>query len=301
MKKNYLVAHFIRRCHKRSGLVFILLLAVLLCSSGSRSAADAGEVIRIGGTGGALGGMKEVATAFRKKHPEITITFVPSLGSSGGIKAVLANALDLALSSRSLSEDERKKGAVDAEYATTPFIFVSSRKGGGADLTLENLAAIYRGDMKTWPDGTPIRLILRPVNDTDNIYLRNMSPAMDPAVTAALSRAGMVTAITDQENADMIGGVRGGFGASTLAQVIAEHRPLKVLRLNGVTPSLAALRDGSYPYSKCFSVISSGQAGQGVRTFLDFLKSPEGRAVLVRTGHVAGSFRTCRAPDCDKK
>lgn len=278
-----------------------LLPAVLLCSSGSRSAADAGEVIRIGGTGGALGGMKEVAKAFGKRHPEITITFVPSLGSSGGIKAVLAGALDLALSSRPLSDDERKKGAVDVEYATTPFVFVVSRKGAGADLTLENLTAIYGGEMKSWPDGTPIRLILRPVNDTDNAYLREMSPAMDRAVTAALSREGMVTAVTDQENADTIGRVRGGFGASTLAQVIAEHRPLRVLRLNGVTPGIAALRNGSYPYSKCFSVVSIRQASQGVRFFLDFLNSPEGRAVLARTGHVAGSYRACGTRFCDKK
>jgi phosphate transport system substrate-binding protein len=263
---------------------FALLIAFVLFSAGSLRAAD--KVITIGGTGCALGGMKEVARAFRAKHPEVVFHFPPSLGSSGSIRALLAGAVDLALSSRPVSEEERRQGAVSAEYARTPFIFVTSHKGRLPDLTMEKLAAIYAGKTKTWPDGAPLRLILRPAGDMDTAYLKDMSPAMDKAVKAALSRPGMVTAVTDQDAADMVGRIRGGFGALTLAQLVAERRPLKPLSVNGVAPGLRALADGSYPYYKTLSLVTGPNTGEETRAFIKFVNSPEGRSILTKTGHL---------------
>jgi len=271
----------------RAALIsFALLFVLALCSVRGRQAADKGEAIKIGGTGSALGAMKEMARAFQRKHPKTTFHFAPSLGSSGGIKAVLAGALDLALSARPVSDDERKQGATSMEYARTPFIFVTSHKGKAWDLTLERLVSIYAGETKAWPNGTPLRVVLRPAGDVDTAYLKGMSPAMDRAVQAALSREGMVVAITDQETADMVGRIRGGFGALTLAQLVAEKRPLTVLRMNGTAPSLQALADGSYPYCKTLSLVIGPKASKGTQAFIKFIDSPEGRAVLTRTGNL---------------
>ena len=274
------------RLYTRPVPLFALLLVIMLCPSGGLHAADKNTVIRIGGTGGALGSMREAAKAFHKKHPEISFRFAPSLGSSGGIKAVLAGALDLALSARPVSDDERKQGAVSAEYTRTPFIFVTSHKGKELDLTLERLVSIYAGETKDWPDGAPLRVVLRPAGDADTAYLKAMSPAMDKAVQAALSREGMVMAVTDQETADMIGSIRGGFGALTLAQLVAERRPLTPLRVNGIAPSLRALDHGTYPYYKTFSLVTGPKTSKETRGFIKFINSPEGRSVLARTGNL---------------
>lgn len=266
--------------------LFALLFVLALLPAGGLHAEDKGAVITIGGTGGALGSMKEAARAFRQKHPEITFRFAPSLGSSGGIKAVLAGALDLALSARPVSDDERKQGATSVEYARTPFIFVTSHKGKAWDLTPEQLVSIYAGQTKAWPDGKPLRLILRPVGDADTAYLKAMSPAMDKAIQAALLREGMVMAVTDQEAADTIGSIRGGFGALTLTQLVAEKRPLTPLRVNGVAPGLRTLADGSYPYYKMFSMVIGPKTSREAQAFIKFINSPEGRAVLTRTGNL---------------
>ena len=185
-----------------------------------------------------------------------------------------------------MSEEERKQGAVSAEYARTPFIFGTSHKGRLPDLTIEKLAAIYAGQTKTWPDGAPFRVILRPAGDADTAYLKDMSPAMDKAVQAALSRQGIVTAVTDQDAAEMVGRIRGGFGALTLAQLVAERRPLKPLSVNGVAPGLRALADGSYPYYKTLSLVTGPNTGEETRAFIKFVNSPEGRSILAKTGHL---------------
>src|SRR5512141_304500 len=94
---------------------------VVLFVSGSRDVAA--ETIRISGTGGAMETMRILGGAFRKKNPGIRVEMVSGMGSSGSIKAVLAGRLDIGLSGRTLSDEERGQGAVETSYAKTPFVF----------------------------------------------------------------------------------------------------------------------------------------------------------------------------------
>jgi phosphate transport system substrate-binding protein len=246
-----------------------------------------GETIVIGGTGCALGGIREVAGAFQKHHPGAVIKFIPSLGSGGGIKALLAGSLDLALSARPLTDQEKAEGADASAYATSPFVFAIAKSAKAYPVTLKQVASIYAGELLAWPDGTPIRLVLRPESDTDTVLLKKMSPDMESAVRKALSREGMLVAITDQENADILSKVKGAFGGMALAQIVSEKRLLQPLQLDNVSPGLAALEKGAYPFSKTFyAVFARGRNNPAARQFLAFLFSPEGRAILARTGHL---------------
>jgi len=89
--------------------------------------------------------MAQVAAAFQKRNPHMHIAFSPSLGSTGGIKAVLAGALDLGLSARPLTAEELQQGAVAVEYGRTPLILVTSYKGAAINFTLEQIAYLYGG------------------------------------------------------------------------------------------------------------------------------------------------------------
>ena len=263
-----------------AGLLSAAIPAGPACAGGKSTA------IVIGGTGSALGGIKEIAKVFRKEHPEITVSFVPSLGSSGGIKAALAGSLDLALSARPLTDSEREQGASAVEYARTPFLFTTKDASHAASLTLRKVASIYGGEAPQWPDGTPLRLVLRPENDMDTMLLRSMSPEMDLAVQKAVRRQGILVAVTDQENADALVKVKGAFGAITLAQILAEKRPLVPLSLDGVAPGVDTLAEGRYPFSKVFYAISTPRSSSATRQFIEYLISPKARAILTRTGHL---------------
>jgi phosphate transport system substrate-binding protein len=262
-----------------------LPLALVMLFTGT---AYCGETIIIGGTGCALGGMREVAGAFQKHHPGTAIKFIPSLGSGGGMKALLAGSLDLALSARPLTDQEKAAGADASPYARSPFVFAIAKSAKAYPVTLKQVASIYAGEQLAWPDGTPIRLVLRPESDTDTVLLKKMSPDMELAIRKALSREGMLVAITDQENADILSKVRGAFGGVALAQIVSEKRPLQPLPLDNVSPGLTALEQGTYPFSKTFYVVfARSRNNPAVRQFLAFLFAPEGRAILARTGHLA--------------
>ena len=256
---------------------------LLLCSGPDAHA----EEIRIGGTGAALGTMQLVATAFERVHPEHHVTVMPSMGSKGGIKAVQAGAISLAVSSRPLSADEVAKGLVSTPYGRTPLVFATSSSQQTRTLTLswQALTETYAGQRTQWPDGSRIRLVLRPLGDADTELVKAASPALREAVGLAEQRKGMVFAVTDQEAADQLEKVPGALGPLTLAQILSEKRPLKALPLNGVTPDATTLADGTYPLHKELLFVTGAKPASAVQSFMAFVRSPAGRSVLVQNGH----------------
>ena len=168
----------------------VAILAVLILS-GPRNAVA--EAIRISGTGGAIGTMRILGEAFGKNNPGIRVEILPVMGSSGSIRAVGAGRLDVGLSGRTLSAEERALGVVETKYARTPFVFGVNSAVKMTGLTLEGLAAIYSGD-REWENGKRIRLVLRPPEDSDIPVLKSMSPAMRRAVDIAMRRKATSTA-----------------------------------------------------------------------------------------------------------
>jgi phosphate transport system substrate-binding protein len=268
-----------------TALTLLVLSVALPAAEGGRAAAGAGATLKIGGTGGALGTMKELAAAFEKHHPGIEVKIIPHLGTRGGINAVRKGAIDIGLAGRRLLPDEIAQGLKGVEYARSPFVFVSSHRHPGMNLSPELVARIYRGELKQWPDGVPIRPVLRPEGDVDSIMLKQMSPAISDALIRAASRDGMVMATDDQQNCDLLEKINGSFGTSTLAQLVSEKRALAMLPLNGVAPSLATMGDGSYPLFKPYVMVTGPRTSPPARMFMNFVASPAGKRILARNGN----------------
>ncbi len=248
------------------------------------AAGFAEEYLIIAGTGSALASINILGQAFEKSHPGIKVKILPSFGSTGGIKAVAKNAIHIGLSSKVLNDKERRLGLFVIEYAKSPLIFVVNRNVPISNITSDDIVKIYNGDKTIWPDGQRIRLPLRQKNETDVMLVKMISPQISKALDAAMSRPGMMTVLTDQDNADMIEKVPGGFGVCTLTQVISEKRCLKILSYNGVIPNIENLVSGSYPLSKSFSTVTQKNMSEPVRRFLAFMRSSHGKKILEESG-----------------
>jgi len=251
------------------------------CGGGRVSA----EEIRIGGTGAALGTMQLLVAAYAKGRPDVRISVLPSMGSGGGIKALLAGAIQIGVSSRSLTEAERKAGAAEVEYGRTPFVFVTSTTSKVSGITTQNLVDFYAGTTDQWPDGSKVRLVLRPIGDSDSDLIKSMSPAMREAKSAAEQRQGMLFAVTDQETASNIEKIPGALGSSTLALILSEKRALKALALNGIVPDAKSIASGSYPLQKQLLIITGPKTTPEAHAFVAFVRSAAGREILIQTGH----------------
>lgn len=265
----------------------LLLSACLLVAN----VAHAGEpdaaavVVRIGGTGSALGTMQRLVDAFRQTHPQADFVIVPSLGSGGGIQALRAGAIDVAVISRPLKEKERSPDITAVEYARTPVVFAMAVPAAVVSLTVPELVSIYAGERKTWPNGHPLRLVLRPESESDTDIIKSVSPEMSQAVMGALARPGMIMALTDKASADRLETIPGAFGTTTLAQIVSENRALKPLAIDGVAPNLTTLADAKYRYFKTLFTVTGPTTSLVAHEFTAFVRSPAGREILQNNGN----------------
>lgn len=243
------------------------------------------ETIKVGGTGNALGTMTLIANAYNKLNPNIQVTVLPSIGSSGGIKAIPSGAIDIGLSSRPLKESESKMGIQAIEYARTPTVIAVSNLSTIDDISIHQLIDIYTGKLLNWPDGMLIRPILRQPGDDNTMQLKVLSPALKKAVEIADNRLGLLFAATDQETVDKIQKIPGSFGVTSLALIISEKRPLRALTLNGVVATPETITSGLYPMVKHFYIILPAVIEASTQDFIQFIKSSDGAAILVQNGH----------------
>jgi len=275
-----------RRGRRGPWCVGLPLAAMSLLLAGLASSAAA-EVLRIGGTGAGLGALQRLSDAWARQQPGATVVLLPSLGSSGGIKAVRAGALSLAVSGRAPDSVELAAGAVAVELGRTPFVIAVGPQVKTQGLSLSQLAALLSGQALNWPDGQPARPVLRPLGDSDTDALRAMGAAMPAAVAAAAQRPGLAVAMTDQDCADRIAALPGGFGPSTLALMLSESRPLRALAIDGEPASLSALAQGRYAHARTLWLVTGAHASLPVQQLLAYARSAAGRAVLRDAGVLA--------------
>lgn len=249
--------------------------------------AQAQTQVRIGGAGTALGTMRMLAGAYEKSHPGVKILIYPSLGSSGGIKALISGALDIAVSGRTVKPAEQQKGAVAKEYARSPFLFAAHPGVNKSDISTAELERIYAGQVRTWPDGSQLRLVLRPEGDTDTKIVSAISPALARAAKAAGAREGMIYAVTDQECGQALARIPGALGPSTLTEVMTEQKALRVLSFNGVKPSVQALAEGKYPLVKPLFLVTVPKTPAAAQEFARFVASAKARRILEKSGNIS--------------
>lgn len=245
---------------------------------------EAGETIRINGSGSGLSMLKPLISAYRKANPDSTIIMEKPLGSTGAIKALLAGALDIVASSKPLKNEEAAKGAVISEYGKTPLVIVTEKSVKKSNITTRELEDIYAGRTGTWSNGEKIRIILRPAVDIDTVILRSISEGMNNAIDTARSQHGMIVAVTDPEASTMIARTKGAIGTTTVAGQIDEKLALNVMSLNGVKATIATLADGSYPLGKDIRFITTAKTGPEARKFMEFVYSSQGRAMAAKAG-----------------
>lgn len=263
----------------------LLTLTILSTAFGTISAGAAETVIRVGGSGTGTGVMKHLAAEFEKINPGIKISIAPSLGSSGGIKALLGGSLDIAMSARQLSDAEKGSGALPVFSGRSPFVFMVNKKVTRSGISTKELEAYYGMRQTTWGDGSPVRLILRPEGDSDTKLIQAMSPELTQSLKNAISRHEMYVALTDQDSDKAIVSTPGALGATTLAQFLSDKLDGKLLAFNGVKPSLKTVKDGSYPLIKAQMVIMiPAKATPAVKKFISYITSPKAAGLWEKYG-----------------
>src|ERR1700750_964990 len=170
-------------------------IAVLLGVPAGSARADA---LRTGGPGAVTQMLQRLGAAFTRREPGTTLTVLPNLGSGGAIAGVADGLLDFAVSGRPLNSEEAKS-LTAIVLASTPFAVASSQPNPG-NRNSADIAPFFQNVRSVWPDGTPVRVVLRSPAELDAILLANTFPNMAAAIEQLRGHTEIPVVATDQDN-----------------------------------------------------------------------------------------------------
>lgn len=264
---------------------FSTLVALSAFLAGFPALAKA-EALRMGGTGAVIALVEALGTAFQKRYPDDKLEIIGQLGTNGALNAATQGALDMVFSGRPLKPAEREAGLGETPFLETPFVFVSATPAP-LRLSRAEVVRIYSGAVFAYPAGGNARLILRPRNDTSTQHLVGFIDGMGAALEVARQRQDIPVAPSDQDNMLAARRIPGAFCGMLLTQLKMEPNSLSHVVLDGVAPTLDAMKAGTYTLRQTIYLAHKRETSPAVQRFLSFLGSAEASEIFKRAGAVS--------------
>ena len=143
------------KCHESNTYpvcqMFVIRYALVVASLLGGIAAPAAEELTVAGTGASQKMLRELATAFGGPNADCPMSVPDSVGSRGGIRALLSEQASIARVSRPLKDNERSDELTYRPLAQTTVGFVVHPSASSVQtMTVTELLAIYSGQIDNW-------------------------------------------------------------------------------------------------------------------------------------------------------
>ncbi len=272
------------RSLKLLALALVLVGSLALAGCG-RSSQRPDQVIVAGSTT-ILPIAEQAGESFHAKNPDVAV-LVSGLGSSAGIEAVNAGTAQVGTSSRDLKPEEGDLGLVDTPIAYDGIAVIVSPENPVANLTSDQLRAIFAGEITNWSEVGGVDRRIDLVNRDEASGTREAfkkivmgDTPFDPAA-AVLPGTGQVR--------DVVARAPGAIGYISLGFVEPRFTDVKVkaLSIDGVAPSEASVASGDYPIGRTLHFFTKGAPTGLTKEYVDFVLSDEiQQGVVVDAGFI---------------
>ena len=219
-----------------------------------------------------------LAEEYMSKHPESHI-YVQGGGSTAGIEAAITGAANIGMSSRNLTDAEKKLYAVTiAKDAIAVIVHPTSPID---NLPLDEIREVFSGKTANWKElggpNHPIDIVTREEGSGTRESFQKFVMGKEDISLGALvqdSNGAVRQVISSDPNA---------IGYISLGLV---NKQVKALRISAVEPNLTNVYNGEYRLVRPFLFVFSGEpAGEG-KSFLEFVLSPSAQKLLLKEGLV---------------
>jgi len=219
--------------------------------------------------------------SFMQANKGTTFTYNPT-GSGSGIQAVSEGRCDIGLSSRALKDDEKAAGLKETIVALDGIAIIVNPQNPVKDLSLEQIAKIYTGEITNWKDvggeDAEIVLIGREAGSGTRDGFESITETKDACQyrQELTSTGDVITTVSQNPNA---------IGYASLAAI---KDSVKALTVNGVAPTEATVKDGTYLVQRPFVLVTKeGTAlSDTAQKFFDFAISADAASIISAAGAV---------------
>lgn len=178
-------------------------------------------------------------------------------------------------------------------FATDALVFVVNQDNPVDSLTWEQLQKIYTGEITNWSEvgGEDLDIIPFQRNQGagsqtmfEKLVMGDHSPMEPPTTWTSSSMEGLLNAIREYDNT----AAALGYTVYYYANDMEMAKGLKVLAVDGVTPSAKAIRSGDYPFLNPYFVSIRKDAPENSPTSIlyDWVLGPDGQKLAALEGYI---------------
>ena len=258
------------------------LLQTLRCTQISRAVLGDGgcvpaQKLLIAGSTAMVFYTRQLAEEFERRNPSIKVEI--SGGNSADIlTAVDHGAIDLAAVARDLVPKEYRPELRVTMIGRDGLVAIVNRANPLADLSKDQLRAIFKGEMARWPDGRLVHMVSR--NPGSALLQSFEEIVLSGAKVAATARE-------TKKTADLVAAVAADRDAIGFVGLHGLTDTVKALTIDGVPVTDATILSSRYPLVRSLNLVEEGEeTGEPKRLFVEFATGPDGQALMEKAGAV---------------
>lgn len=243
------------------------------------------ETLEIPGTGSCEVVLKNLANDFNVQHPGHEVIIPPSIGSKGGINAVITDKNLIGRIGRPLEGDEAKYGMKYLIFARDAVIFAVGEKVEIQSLTSNQLADIFSGKIGDWQQvgckKAFIRVLIRQPGETSlNIIQQHIKPFQQLKFTDQSK-----ILYHDYEVVDMLEKYKTAIGWLTLSSIFAGKGSIKPIAIDNIMPTPENVLAGKYKMTCDYALVyKEKRLSELGKKFIDFIFSDSGKQIMKKHG-----------------
>lgn len=202
-------------------------------------------------------------------------------GSGAGIEAVLSGSVNIGNASRALKEEEKQKGAVENIVAIDGIAVVIDKANNVTNLTKDQLAKIYKGEIKNWSEvgGADQNIVVigrEAGSGTRGAFEEILKIENQCQYAQEIDSTGTVMA--------KVASIPGSIGYVSLDVV---NDTVKALQIEGVEGNEENIKAGTYALQRPFVMVTKGEIStqdQAVQDYFKFIESDKGQEIIKSVG-----------------
>ncbi|WP_105902017.1 phosphate ABC transporter substrate-binding protein [Vibrio gangliei] len=269
--------------------MFRVLLATLLSSLMLISSVQAKQIV-VSGSSSVARVMDVLAEKYNQSHPDDYIA-VQAVDSTAGIMLAIKGVSDLGMSSRYLTEAEASDQVAIVPIAHDGLAVATNVLNPVNNLTLDQLAKIYLGEIKNWKE----------VGGNDQAIAVVTREAASGSRYSFETLLGL-TKVVNKQNVSNVSSKNLVVNSNGMMKTLVNHNPqaigfvsmgsvdksIKAINLEGVSPTSDNIANGKYKLARPFLLVyKKGNLQEPAQRFLDYVLSKEGQALIESYGYTA--------------
>jgi phosphate transport system substrate-binding protein len=184
------------------------------------------------------------------------------------------------------------------------FVFFANAKNPVYSLTCDEIRQIYSGQITNWHD-------LGGVNEKIRAYQRNIGSGSQTAFLEFVGDIDLIEPASDDIFIEMMGIINHttyrnhenaiGYSFRYFVTEMAGNNAVRLLAINGISPTLENIENGTYPLIFDFYAVTvkgSDEDNPNISTFIEWILGEQGQYLIKKTGYTPIKLNTERVSSC---